>query len=331
MRFEAHIKRRICILSNNVYDLTKFGNMILDLRTRRKITQSYIRENHGLHPKTIKNLEYGKTMPNIDTLNRLSDIYRINVHMLLDQCKVDNDEKIDRLMTTLDRISLENKLEELPGVYHDIEEIKNDDHYQTVEYFKKKVDQIEKFAELIKIKNKTDKMSIRASEEKCIEIIKMIHPNFNITNIDNYYFNPLETRVLISLSFSYSRQDRKHLALITMNLCHENAKLHAQSNSKNMQLLIHAKYALAYLNFLHNQHHEAIELCNDAIDLSKDIYNVKLLPNLYFRKGISEFCLDKDTYLPTLKKALNTLDLMDKGEEKSFYLKMLKDRYDIEL
>jgi len=316
---------------HEIYDLEKFGNIILDLRNKRKITQTFIRDTEGLHPKTIKNLEYGNTMPNLDTLNKLSNLYRVNIHMILDQCKKDNNRDFKRILEKLDKISLDNKLEELEPVLADIKKLKTSNKDMNIEYIKNKLDQIDKFAELIKIKNKTDIMNVMATEQLCIQIIQLIHPNFDINNINTYYFNPLETRVLIALSFSYIRQNRYRLAVITLNVCIDNASLHVKSNQEHIPLLIHAKYALSYVYFINDENEHVISICDEAISLSKDMYNVKLLPHLYFRKGISEYLTDNNEYKISLRKSLDLLGLMDLDTSKELYTKILKDKYSIHL
>jgi transcriptional regulator with XRE-family HTH domain len=61
------------------------GDKIKDLRIELGITQKELGEKIGVNPNTITNYEKGYREPDINTLNKLADIFECTVDYLMDR------------------------------------------------------------------------------------------------------------------------------------------------------------------------------------------------------------------------------------------------------
>lgn len=318
------------MIENNVYDLQKFGNKLFNLRIKGHLTQSKIREINGLHPKTIKNLEYGKTLPTLDTLDKLSELYRTNVYLILEACRFDKDSLLSQFLKKLDQDSLCNNINGIKETQKEIAQLDQSLFTEPIDYHRIKFEQLKLFTEILLIKNKADKMNVSITQQYCLKALSLTHKKFSLTSLNNYYYDVIETRLLISLGFSYLRQQKDQTAIDIIKCSIESAKIHA-SDPNNMSLLLHAYNALAYCYFILDNHHDVIDVCQKAIEISEKHYNMKLLPNLLFRKGISEYYLNIASHTVTLQKSLQYLELMKMDDLKLTYTNLLKNKYEIQL
>lgn len=319
------------MISDLDFDLKKFGNILYKIRKSGKSTQASIREISGIHPDTIKNIEYGRTLPSTDVLNRLGEFYNINLFNILERCRFEKNDFIDGLVKQLDLLSYNDDLTLINQLIKELDDYINHNNTSFTERIQSKISQLRILFDLIKIKNKTDIMNVRLSEELATDALKINHANFSVNKLTDNYYSILEYRILLLLSFSKTRQKDHDIAIYLTRYAIKNLEHHLKSNIEVHLLLIQSYFNLCYQLFLTEQDEEVIVTCNNAILLSQKYFNFKFLPNLYYRKGISEFLTDKKTYLGTLIKCLQSLDLLDETPLKEKYVNSLREQYNIDL
>lgn len=313
------------------YDLKKFGEILLAIRKKGKMTQTRIREISGIHPDTIKGLEYGLRFPSIDTVNKLSDIYQINLLNVLDECRFDKNDFLISINKKIDEISYSDDLKDIDVVIQSLTAYIEANKEKYTERILSKIRQLELLLKLIKIKNKTDIMNLNITEELCIQTLQLTHAKFNISHIDLNYYSLLEYRILLIYSFCMTRQNKHQLALNTTQFILKNLDYHYKSNTSAVNLILLGLYFQSYQLFIIDSNQMVIETCDVAIDLSKKTYCIKYLPSLYFRKGISEYKLNESTYKESLKLCFKTIKLLDNNTMYDAYEKVLLNKYSIVL
>jgi len=313
------------------YDIKKFGEILLAIRKKGKVTQKQIREISGIHPDTMKSLEYGLRFPSIDTVNKLSDIYQINLLNVLNECRFDNNDFLISINAKIDEISYSDDLKEIDDVIDSLNNYIQSNKENFTERILGKIRQLELLSKLIKIKNKTDIMNVNLTEELCIQAIQITHPGFNISQLDKNYYSLLEYRILLIYSFCMTRQKKHQLALETTPFILKNLSYHYKSNQSAIKLILLGLFYQSYQLFIIDDNTEVIKTCDIAIEMSQEKYCLKYLPTFYFRKGVSEYKLNIISYTETLKSCLETLKLLDNQEMHDKYLSVLNDKYSIHL
>ncbi|MBI9010963.1 MAG: helix-turn-helix transcriptional regulator [Clostridiales bacterium] len=313
------------------YDIKKFGEILLAIRKKGKMTQKQIRELSGIHPDTMKSLEYGLRFPSIDTVNKLSDLYQINLLNVLNECRFDKNDFLVSINSKIDMISYSDDLKEIDEVIDSLNNYIKDNIENFTDRILSKIRQMELLSKLIKIKNKTDIMNINLTEELCIQAIQLTHPGFNISQVHKNYYSLLEYRILLIYSFCMTRQKKHQLALDTTQFILKNLNYHYKSNQSAVKLILLGLFFQSYQLFIMDDNAEVINTCNTGIQMSKEKYCMKYLPTFYFRKGISEYKSNNTSYTETLKNCLETLKLLDNQEMHDKYLSVLNNKYSIHL
>jgi transcriptional regulator with XRE-family HTH domain len=69
-------------------------NKVKDLRNEKGWSQKELAEKLDIHPVNMTRLEQGKSMPSVDTLIRLSDIFNVSIDYLLSDEVMQKDSAI---------------------------------------------------------------------------------------------------------------------------------------------------------------------------------------------------------------------------------------------
>lgn len=312
------------------YDLKKFGNILLELRETRNITKREIRTATGIHSDTLKHIEYGHKLPTTDTLTRLSDFYRINFLKILDNCRLEYSEFLEEINTRIDQMAYHDTLSEVEAIEKSLTDYIEGHSNKLSQTLRLKAEQSLLLLQLIKIKNKRDELSISISEQTAFKGLRLFHKTFSIKRISHYLYSPIEMRFLLSLAFSFVRQEKNKEAIaLTEYVVKSLEKLYTYDNSY-LSLLLQSYLDLAYILFLVKDDHDALNICQKGIDLSIEKFYFKFLPHLYFRKGVIESHIDLD-YAASFQNCINSFDLIGDQRSKEKYLEVLSTKYHIEL
>lgn len=314
-----------------IYDLKKFGNIMHQMRLKGNLTQKKIRELVGINPETIRNMEYGLQLPTLDTLTKLSEVYNMDIAKVLDECKYERDDLLIILKKRIDNCAYDENVDNIDNLSKQLNEYLNDLPENFPNYFVKKIKQLKLIAELIKSKNKTDKLSVSQSIDMCIEAIKINHQKFNVNDIKDVYFDVLELRVLTLLSFQYLRSEKNDLATSIINTVIHDLHDHSKSNSEAYPMLINAYFMKSYLQFILGAHDQVISTADKGIQLSQEKFYVRFLPGLYFRKAISEYRLGSNTFRETLKLCFDILEVLGDTATKETYIRALEKSHNIRI
>ncbi|MCH4887934.1 helix-turn-helix transcriptional regulator [Acidaminobacter sp. JC074] len=313
------------------YDLLKFGDILFKIRSNRKLTQKKIREITGIHPDTIKGIEYGQRFPTLDTLNKLGDLYQINLLNILSECKLENDPFLGRIISKINSISYLDEIEQVDDQIIQLEEFCALHNNSLHPKIKIRIEQLKILSNTIKIKNKKDVVNTLELERLCHKALQMNHPTFNECRLNENYYSLLEIRLLFVLGASKARQDKYRVA--TEIVEYANKQLHYQYLSDKTLLpdILNGYYTLSYHYFFEDKHLEVIKTCDKAIQLANQQYTTKFLPHFHFRKGISQFKMNIDGYMKNLLLSIEYLKLNGDNLLIDKFNQVLKEKYNIVL
>ena len=78
----------------------RFGNMILDLRTRSNMSQADLAGMLGVTNKAVSKWETGKAKPSVDIIRKLADLWHIPVEKLLSLKEDVRKQEITKIVIT---------------------------------------------------------------------------------------------------------------------------------------------------------------------------------------------------------------------------------------
>jgi len=195
-------------MKNTMYNLIEFGRILLTLRKQAGYTQYKVRELTGIHHETLKHIEYGEVLPKIDTLSKLSQIYKQDLVLLLTQCRYPDEDLIDDLAIQLNHLTMLDRLEEIRNLEEPLaqarKQVKNKDN-KVVNH---KISQLSYLHKLVLMKNKRDLLNISQSEILALDGLRLTHPSFSINKLETTLFSLIDLRFLIFLAISKSRLDK---------------------------------------------------------------------------------------------------------------------------
>lgn len=234
-------------MNSEDFDLIRFGHIIEEIRKSKNIKKLDVRKNTGIHSDTLKFLEYGKKLPNTDTLARLGEYYGISLFNILDECRYENNEYVISIIDRFDKMSYLDCVEDIVKLRKELLEHINNFISSYPPRTTKKLQQLDLLMQIIFLKNKKDIMNVRNSEALAIEALRISHPNFHVHLYDRMFYNSVELRILLLLAFSLVRQQRNSVAInITkyiINILHK----HMKSTPELDTLLLQAHFNLSYI------------------------------------------------------------------------------------
>ena len=284
------------MICNFEHNRKSFGDYLRRLRKKSGLTQTSVIELAGVNHETLRKIEYGEVTPKIDTINKLSKVYNVDVLKAFSNCKYPKERVIQLILDEIDRVSVLDKIDELDHSCLLLNDFIKDNKNELDEEIFIKIQQINSLIQVIRIKNKTDKMNVTQAEIFALEGIRLRHPSFEYNKMSNTIFTIIELRLLISLAFSRSRLDKDEQSIQILKGVIENLQYHIEYNINVMTYLIQTYYMLSYVYYINAFYTLSVSMCDKGIHYSNKIYNSKLLPHLYFRRAVSKKALNLKDY-----------------------------------
>lgn len=315
--------------AKTIYDLKKFGRSAEKIRIKNKLKKTTIKKLYDINPDTLRKLELGITLPTHDTLNKLSEAYNINMIKVFEACKYANHQALEFIRKIINCAAYEDRIELLEDAIFEIRNIQNIGNIS--DKIDLEVRQLEILTELVKLKNKTDVLSVENSEILSLKGIRLTKSSFNIKEIDIHVYSLIESRFLLSLGLTQVRKRNFNLAEYIINHVLDNLIFHLEYDKTVAPLLIQAYYQKSNLLFQLQRNNEIIECCTLALDLASQFTSTKLMPYIYFRLGIAQYKLGLPFYRETLMNSLNFLESYGQKKLKSTFENSLLNNYNIKL
>lgn len=307
------------------YDSEAFGHKLRDLRKRCGLSQLEVSTRTGMNCDTLRRIENGSVIPRFESLEVLSDLYKVNLLQVLDQFKVSNlllnfYEALDHVLLKSDQDALEMLCQrfevELPNLHLSVTA--------------QDLDLFSDFLATLKMCYRPESDNKVVGANQLWSLLLKSHPGIQISNLSNLGFTTFEQRVL--LIYAVVLAEIGHLDQSTQILAYLRKRMRPAVNTRHTEKKMYIKILinLAYNYHLNDLHEEALNAATEGIDLcinSDIMYGLYLL---YYRKGIAQAFLGKDPK-ESIHKALSMLKVQDLEHLISHYTKVLKETYQIEV
>lgn len=317
------------MIYETTYDLIKFGDYLLSARKKNKLTQTKVRDICGLNPDTLRKLEAGITIPTIDTLKKISEVYHIDALKLLESCKYSNNEILNNIKSKIDFASYSDNDDDLLEISSELKHIaKTMENYPSCKLL---ILQLDYLMQVIRIKNKKDKTSIQMCKHLSYDALRLTKSFIGVHNLENYLYTPLEIRFLLAIAIASSRSNMTRDAIRICQIALDSIEAHKSNATAYLSIKLQVYYSLSHFYFLLNENEEVLHICDIGIELSRKSFMIKFLPYFFFRKGISEYMMNNKYYRDSLLFSINAFELLGLREIGEYHLNIIREKYNINL
>lgn len=282
----------------SIYNLEKFGEKLKDIRKNLNLSQNKVTEETGVTERTIRNIENGKVLPSLDTLEILSAYYKTDlIHMLL-QYRLDDYSVFYHIKGTI-----ESKIEnyESAKLHNEFENLKMLLASTKNMYFKNVIKQLIIFTEAIIHKDVDYDISLK----KCIEAIRMTTPTFTLENYKSFAYSPMEIRILMNIALIQNGLEKRELCLDILNFCIYSIDPHEEVYSKIC-------CNLAYSYQLKKDFENMLKYADLGIKACQESRNYYILTMLFYLKGFAQCKLNDEEFRKSLETAICLCDAFNK-------------------
>ncbi|WP_282926043.1 helix-turn-helix transcriptional regulator [Helcococcus kunzii] len=273
------------------------NDYIKNKRIELGLSQEYVAELSGLSVRGYQSIEYSQYNPKIETLEKLSFVFKEDLIKKLYELRT-NDFLSYRYNYNLAVKEIRN-VEEVRLLRN---RIKLNLSNISTDVYKDWTDQLVKYLDG---KIKYFEANYSASKILLIESLKLTIPDFEIQNIEKHYFSELEYKILILLSFIYTKFNDKKMRLYIMQ------KLYSTVIPSN-ELYSQIVYNYAYSLYQIDKAEEAQIVFEKGIkDLQKNFH--PRIHMLYFGLAICKEKLGDSTWKNNVDYAIQLSREFDNG------------------
>lgn len=273
------------------YDLELFGEKLKNIRKNLKLSQKDLAEQTFVAERTIRRYESGKVMPSFDMLETMSAYYKTDLAALLIDCRFDDYSVFNSLKNKLDLRFYNKSDQELNKELDELDILLSTAKNQ---YCINLIIQLKIFIEAIELYNNNN---FDLAYERFIESMKITTPKFNMDKYHLFILSSMEIRILMNISLIVNKRSDKSKYLEILEFCINNIEL-----TDTIFPILCTNLAGAYIRI--NNYEKSLHYSNIGINYCIDNQNTTLLSNLYYTKGFSEFRLNNEKYIDTLRISL---------------------------
>lgn len=302
------------------YDLTNFSERLKSIRKSLGFSQAEVSENTGINSDTLRRLENGLSLPRFDTLEVLSQFYKVNLMIILDSYKISTQlsyfyDLIDYHMVNDDAVAIRETIVSFEAYC-------NSNVHQLVDI--RDIEQLKLFFKGMELSYKNNDKAYKNAIDLLIKALSINIPVFKLENYQSYKYNFLELRILFTLAsiegLLRNCQLSNEIILFTFNFL-DNSK-YAKYYEK---LLIVKSYSIISYNFHRIDNHSlALSYSEKGISFCIDHSIMTYLPLLLSRKGIAMYYLKIPEFDKYFKQSIALLRIQNKDALAGSYETILK-------
>lgn len=298
------------------FDLESFGAYIRDRRKSLNYTQKDVADMALVSTDTLRKIENGKVLANQATLEYLSAVLKEDLNFVLLKFRLDNYRNFSEKVN-----GIENKIENgnYLGLVEDAEDLKKIlSTLNPYSYTYKHIKQLSLLVESIILK--TINFQYEEALTKLIEALKLTTTTFSIDSYRNFSYSDMEVRILMNLALLENKLGNIDLCqdILIFSLNH--------LGDESIELKLGLIYNLANIFHMKGLNEKALAYANKGVALSIENNNLSILGLLYSRKGMTEFYLDDDNHLESLKIALTLHTIAGQNELRQNLLRVCKEK-----
>lgn len=309
------------------YNLEPFGIELKKLRLLNGLTQTDVQALSGINPDTLRRLENGYTIPKYETLEILSDIYKVDLLDLLRSYR--SNEKLYNYYDRVDSLICNYDIKILKDLTADFEEFIEDGKEDlitpsTYDQFKLMIEGIGQYFSL-------DNKNRLNSLNTFVEALKLSIHDFELLNYSNFKYSIIEKRILILIALGLAEQKNYELSNNYLNMVLDNMDLTAKVEHNVSLLIIKVYIQLAYNSFSLSDDILALEYADKGIDYSVKNNIMFALYLLYYRKAVAEFLLSHENHMDSFNKSITLLEIQNNPQLIKLYKDVTYEKYGLNI
>ena len=273
------------------YNLKVFSQKLRAIRKSLMLHKDYIADKTGISVKTIVRLENGKCLPNLDTLELLSHLYKTDLVSLLVECQFD-----DYYTFTSITNEIENKIDngEFDKLESSLKLLKEFSSSISNEYYKTSISQ-----QIIFINGilEYSRKEYRLALDTYIKALRLTEPDFTLEEYSCCILSDAEVRILMNIGFTLDKLEGAKKSLDIMLFCKDSL----EKNSAMYPKICH-NIAVTYSKMAN--YSKSLEYYNEGIDSCRKLRYPLGMGLLYYGKGYSEYKLDLENYLHSFNTSI---------------------------
>lgn len=300
------------------FDMREFGITLRTIRESLNFTRSQVSNYLGLHTDTLRKIESGSVVPKYESLERLSDLYKVDLLNLLKTHRYNSN--LENIYESLDHFLINEKIE-------NILELKNKIHNDPNKYAL--LSQNDYFLLILFI----DSVLVfhENNTSTLYEMVSQIEKNIDIQSLKSNKIkqitSPLTTRLANVLAMIHMRLSNYDSSIFILESILEIANTDATNLYTSHKFVVKYCYSLSYCYFLQSNYIKSLFYADKGIEVALKNQSLYMLYNLYSRKGASEFKLDVDTYKDSFVKCIHLVDMLKDEAFTKKYVEIIQEKY----
>lgn len=287
------------------YDLSKFSSRLKSIRKTLGYAQLEVSESTGINSDTLRRLENGLSIPRFDTLEVLSQFYKVNLILLLDSYKISS--QLSYYYDLIDYYMINNDTESITRTIQNFEENIIINEFNMVDI--RDIEQLKLFFIGLKLSYQSNNEANKDSLNYLVKALQISNPLFNIDNWQSYKYNFLELRILFAIASieGHNRNCVLSNEILLMILSYLDTSKYAKHYEK---VLVIKSYSIMSYNYHRlDQHDMALEYSEKGIQFCIDNSIMTYLALLLSRKGMAMYHLKMDGYQAFILQAIELLKI----------------------
>jgi transcriptional regulator with XRE-family HTH domain len=285
------------------YDLSKFSSRLKSIRKTLGYAQLEVSESTGINSDTLRRLENGLSIPRFDTLEVLSQFYKVNLILLLDSYKISS--QLSYYYDLIDYYMINNDTDSITRTIQNFEENIIVNEFNMVDI--RDIEQLKLFFIGLKLSYQSNNEANKDSLNYLVKALQISNPLFIIDNWQSYKYNFLELRILFTIASieGHNRNCAISNNILLMILSYLDTSKYAKHYEK---VLVIKSYAIMSYNYHRLDNHQlALEYSEKGIQFCIDNSIMTYLALLLSRKGMAMYHLKMEGYQAFILQAIELL------------------------
>lgn len=308
------------------YDLVGFGKKLLHIRENLKLSQKDVKNIIGINEDTLRKVENGYVLPKIDTLDKLSMVYKCDIYLIFSKYRLTVDNYIAKRIKEHAKDFKNYDYKKLKSEADHIKKTFKDNKYFNDAIISKKKNQYYEY--LMSLHNLNHSFS-DPSRKDLSQLFGVLDYTINdfYSSPEDIYFDKLEMLILLLIAIIYRYINEFDNSKVIMDriehVLHESHK-HDPDFMYYYILLTYNKMTL----YNRNRQYEEITLLFDGWMKTNDMYfNNQNVLTLLMRAGLSACELHKPASKELVITAITLLDEHVNHDLASKYKALISKNY----
>lgn len=285
------------------------------LREANGCSQIDVQALCGINPDTLRRLENGYTIPKYETLELLSQVYKVDLLNLLRRYR--SNEKLYSYYERLDSLISRYDIKNLRNLEKDFKSFMDSPGKDLINLSLYK--QFTLLLVGIRQYNLEDKIENMKSLNTFIEALRYSVKDFDLHHYLHFNYNVFEMRILLLIALALTLHKEYELSNDYLNFTLEYIGELSTVDMQISMLVIKVYIQLSYNAHYLSDDAKTLEYANRGIEYSVDNNIMFALFLLYYRKGIAEFMLKHDNYMDSLHKSIQLIEIQNNHDLAQLY------------